>query len=210
MKIKLTYLILNFYFLILFSCTQRQARGDSAKAVQNTQQDSTYIDDSLIFCLSKTVLISIKNKDYKKFSQFIHQKLGIRFSPYAYVDTSVNMKFTPSKFMEEIANRNKFKWGRYDGSGASIFLTIENYFSKFVYNADFVNAEKFSLNKMIAGGNSRNNLEAVYSGCNYSESYFTGIDKKNKGMDWCCLRLVFKKENNIFYLVGLIHDQWTI
>jgi (p)ppGpp synthase/HD superfamily hydrolase len=29
-------------------------------------------------------------------------------------------------------------------------------------------------------------------------------------MDWRSLRLVFEKKNDIWYLVGIIHDQWTI
>jgi UDP-N-acetyl-2-amino-2-deoxyglucuronate dehydrogenase len=31
-----------------------------------------------------------------------------------------------------------------------------------------------------------------------------------EGMDWRSLRLVFEKKNDIWYLVGIIHDQWTI
>ena len=30
------------------------------------------------------------------------------------------------------------------------------------------------------------------------------------GMDWKSLRLVFQEKDNIWYLVGIIHDGWTI
>jgi hypothetical protein len=50
----------------------------------------------------------------------------------------------------------------------------------------------------------------VYRGDSYSEFYFPGFDPKYDGMDWRALRLVFKKENEKLYLVGIIHDQWTI
>jgi len=171
-------------------------------------QDTT--STKIIPELTKQVLAAIKNKDYKSFAEFIHPTLGVRFSPYAYIDTTGDIKFSHDKFLHEIKTQNKFDWGSYDGSGDTILLTVANYFSKFVYNADFLNAEKTSLNKIIGRGNSLNNLETVYKGCDFTESYFFGFDKKFDGMDWCCLRLVFKKYNERNYLVAIIHDQWTI
>jgi hypothetical protein len=38
----------------------------------------------------------------------------------------------------------------------------------------------------------------------------SGFDPEYEGMDWRSLRLVFEKKNDIWYLVGIIHDQWTI
>jgi hypothetical protein len=29
-------------------------------------------------------------------------------------------------------------------------------------------------------------------------------------MDWESLRLVFQEEGGVWYLVGVIHDEWTI
>ena len=204
-----TLLILSSAF-ILFSCSERQVQTDNNSVNDSSQTLIEVNSDSLILTLTKQVLTSIKHRDFKKLSDFIHPILGVRFSPYAYIDTTTDMKFTADNFIDQIKKRNKFNWGNYDGSGDTIFLTIEDYFSRFVYNADFLNAEKISLNKMIGGGNSLNNLETVYIGCRYSESYFSGFDKKFNGMDWCSLRLVFKRHQENFYLVGVVHDQWTI
>jgi hypothetical protein len=167
-------------------------------------------NDSLISAITKQVLTSLKNKDYKTFADFIHPTLGVRFSPYAYVDPANDMKFTADKFLNEIKKENKFNWGSYDATGDNILMTINDYFAGFVYNKDFLNAEKTGINKMIGGGNSLNNLETIYKGCDFSESYFSGFDKKFDGLDWCCLRLVFKKYKDKYYLVGIVHDQWTI
>ncbi|HEV8269657.1 MAG TPA: hypothetical protein VGQ04_00050, partial [Chitinophagaceae bacterium] len=70
--------------------------------------------------------------------------------------------------------------------------------------------EKRSVNKFIGAGNSLNNLEMVYKNCDFTESNFSGFDKKYEGMDWKTLRLVFKERNKRFYLIGIIHDEWTI
>ena len=38
---------------------------------------------------------------------------------------------------------------------------------------------------------------------------FPGIDPEKKGYDWCSLKLVFEPWQNNWYLVGLIHSEWT-
>lgn len=45
---------------------------------------------------------------------------------------------------------------------------------------------------------------------NYVEYHFPGFEKKYEGKDWKSLRLVFEKKNDRWYLVGIVHDQWTI
>ena len=90
-----------------------------------------------------------------------------------------------------------------------IVLSISNYFANYVYDADFVNAEKKGYDKIIGKGNSLNNLFEIYPLAHFSESHFTGFNKKYAGMDWKSLRLVFQPYKNSFYLVAIIHDQWT-
>jgi len=89
-------------------------------------------------------------------------------------------------------------------------MTLNDYMQKFVYDVDFVKPEKQSVNKSIGGGNSLDNLELIYKNCDFTESYFSGFEEKYGGMDWRSLRLVFKKRNGKFFLVGIVHDKWTI
>lgn len=201
---------------LLISCSENQPtieRNSVHDAIQTPDPQlpkESVKTDTTILMVSKQVLASLQKKDYKSFANCIHPALGVRFSPYAYIDTVNDITFDSDQFLREIKAQNKLNWGSYDGSGSTILLTTKDYFSTFVYNADFLYAEKTSLNKMIGFGNSLNNLESVYVGCDFTESYFSGFDKKYEGMDWCCLRLVFKKYLDHYYLVGIVHDQWTI
>ncbi|HJS55863.1 MAG TPA: hypothetical protein VJ765_15020, partial [Chitinophagaceae bacterium] len=95
-------------------------------------------------------------------------------------------------------------------TGDPIRMTLNNYMQRFVYDVDFVKPEKRSVNDFIAAGNSLNNLLSVYENCDFTESYFSGFEKKYEGMDWKSLRLVFKERNGRFLLVGIVHDEWTI
>lgn len=206
-----TLLNITILILILTSCKRGETKSNDILTSDKTQTKKVISNnDFLILTLTKEILTSIKNKDFPKFADFIHPTLGVRFSPYAYIDTTNDVKFNAKVFLDHIKEQNKFNWGGYDGSGDTILMTVVEYFKQFVYNADFLNAEKRTVNKMIGGGNSLNNLEEMYNGCNFSESYFSGFDKKFEGMDWCCLRLVFNKYNGKYYLVGIVHDQWTI
>ena len=75
-----------------------------------------------------------------------------------------------------------------------------------MYNTNFLNANQTVFNKMIGSGNSLNNLEQVYPNDFFTESYHPGKSE----MDWSCLRFIFKKDGDTFYLIGIVHDQWTI
>ncbi len=192
---------------------QEEVKTDSlpTDSISIPKQEPSVPNDSILIVLTKKVLTAIKNKNYIQLDEIIHPVIGIRLSPYGYIDTSKAIQLTREKFLSLVNNKKqKLNWGSYDGSGETILLTLEGYFKEFVYDVDFVNPEKLATNKMIGLGNSLNNLESIYPGLPFTESHFSGFDKKYEGMDWRSIRLVFKKEGDNYYLVAIIHDQWTI
>lgn len=165
--------------------------------------------DSSLLPLAKEVLKALDKKDYRSFANFIHPEKGILFTPYGYVDTSSDVRISRQVFLVMLSRKQPVKWGVFDGSGDDIRLTLPQYLAKFVYDAPFARPESFSLNKTLAKGNAVNNLEAIYPGLPYIESYFSGFDKKYGGLDWRSLRLVFEEFGGRYYLVALVHNQWT-
>lgn len=165
----------------------------------------------VLTALNKQILSFIKKKDYQSLSNYIHPVLGLRFTPYATVNFNNDVVVKPKELLKMIKDNNTHLfWGSYDGTGDPIDLTTTDYFSQFVYDVDFLNAEKITINKSSASGNSINNIDSIYPGCEYVENYFSGFDKQYGGMDWRALRLVFQKEGERYYLVGIVHDQWTV
>ena len=196
---------------LLISCKNSPQAGTSLPPAASTGKNAAADKDSILLSLTKQVLTIIKDKRYKELAAYIHPESGLRFSSYAYVDTTDDLRFTQASWLKALKkSQTPYTWGSYDGSGDAITLTIPEYFGKFVYDADFLHAEQVSVNKMIGGGNSLNNLETIYKDSDFTESYFSGFDKKLEGMDWRTLRLVFKKHNERYYLTGIVHDQWTI
>jgi hypothetical protein len=159
---------------------------------------------------SQEILYLIKDKDMGKLSTYIHPTKGVRFSPYAYVDINKYLVFTSSQVPELFQNTQVYHWGAYDGSGEPIQLSFKDYYEKFIYDVDFANAEIIGNNKPIGQGNTINNIKEAYPDAVFVEYHFPGFNPAYEGMDWRSLRLVFEKVNNTFYLVGIVHDEWTI
>jgi hypothetical protein len=142
-------------------------------------------------------------------SNYVHPVNGVRFSPYAFVKDT-DQVFPADKVSSLMADSKVYTWGTYDGSGEPIKLTFLDYYAKFVYDVDFTNAPQMALNHRLGVGNSIDNSSEFYPDAMIVEYYFPGFDLQYAGMDWRSLRLVFTEYNNIWYLAGIIHDQWTI
>ena len=189
-------------------------KTDSLLKIKNIQDSirSVQRKDSLLLKTTQTILTLLKNKNYLAFANYIHPVEGIRFSPYGFVDTVHDIRLSKQKFINELGQpvQDMIVWGEFDGTGDPIKMTLNNYMQRFVYDVDFAKPEKRSINEFLGGGNSLNNLELVYKNCDFTESHFPGFDKKYGGMDWRSLRLVFKVRDRKFFLVGIVHDEWTI
>lgn len=157
-----------------------------------------------------SILQILKEKKYKEITQYIHPELGIRFSPYGYVNVKDHLHFTREEFAKQLNENQTLVWGYSDGKGEPIRLDTEGYFSKYVYNANYIEAEKQSYNEIIESGNSLINMDEVYPDSDFVEYHFSGFEDRFFGMDWCSLRLVFKFHHRKPYLVAIIHDEWTI
>ncbi len=140
---------------------------------------------------------------------FVHPEGGVRFSPYGYVDTKDD-RVLDAAALGSPDEGGPLRWGHFDGTGEPIDLTIREYFERFVFDVNFVDAPEVGYNTRIGSGNSIDNSPEVYPDGIRVEYHFPGFDAKYAGLDWRSLRLVFEYENNCWYLTGIIHDQWTI
>ncbi|MET0461706.1 MAG: hypothetical protein ABW007_01075 [Chitinophagaceae bacterium] len=165
--------------------------------------------DTALLDLSRIVLTALKQQDITKLNQYVSPEFRLRFSPYAFIDTS-SKAFTPYELTAAFNKSTIFEWGSYDGSGDPIKMNIRQYFNKFVYNKDYLAAPKSSVNTFLGSGNSLNNLKEIYPADLFTEFYFPGFDAKYDGMDWQTIRLVFRQAKGKTYLIAVVHDQWTI
>ena len=160
--------------------------------------------------LSDEVLHMLKDKDMSKLSKLVHPDKGVRFTPYSYVDVNKDVNITASEFTGLMAETKKRLWGSFDGTGDPIDMTFSEYYKKFVYDADFLEAPQIVFNQPVQRGNSLVNLNEIYPDASFIEYHFPGIDPQYNGMDWRSLILLWEQKDGNWYLVGIIHNQWTI
>ena len=158
---------------------------------------------------AKQVINAIKLRQMSRLASFVHPTKGLRFSPYSYIDPQTDSLFTAAQLKNLHSSRRRYIWGTFDGSGEQIRLTFANYYKRFIYDRDYINAPVISYNKIAKQGNSTNNLSEIYPKSVFVEYHFPG-SKKYSGLDWRSLRLVFENKAGAWFLVGIVHDQWTI
>ncbi|TDH24192.1 hypothetical protein EXU57_15365 [Segetibacter sp. 3557_3] len=204
-------------FLVLLACNQKQPD----KADQNNNRPDTPLSttppvdtmlntkqekDTMLLQTATRLLQAMKAKNFTEVAAGIHAGKGVRFVTYGYIDTNKQKAFSKEEFLTLTKQQETRNWGIYDGSGDPINLTLPKYFGRFVYDVDFLNANK-TVNKVI-GNTAINNIKTVYPQSNFVQYYFEGIDPKFGGMDWKSLIMVFEENDHNFRLVAVIHDQW--
>jgi len=205
----------------MYSCQQKKANSKSTEYSNEKQDTAVYKPkraDTLsandttpsLDSLGSQVLRLLKNKDFQQLTSVIHPALGLRFSPYGFIDTAHQQRLSVSEIISLSQTNKKIVWGNFDGSGEPILLTIQGYFDRFVNDADYLHAPKVSADTTAETSNSINNIITLYPQAHYIEFYFPGFNPKYSGMDWKALRLVFSNYKNKPYLVAVVHAQWTI
>lgn len=221
-KIKVEYYknmkkaVLLLFFAAAVSCKKNPEKfvndkADSGQPLQNEKvrdKSGAMDEETALKAANEAVLQALHDKNYKRFSEFIHPKKGVRFSMYAFVSPEGDKLFSKSDFIKYQPTKTIFTWGLLDGSGDPYQSTITGYLIQWVYSKDFA-AGQVSINEFQGMGNSMNNLREVYPKADFTENFVKGSGESAE-MDWKCLRLVFERFNGKYYLVGVINDQWTI
>lgn len=157
------------------------------------------------------VMTALKEKDMDQLAVWAHPGRGIRFSPFAYVDTENDLVFTRDEVEKLMEDPAKQVWRVFEGSGEVIELTFADYYKWYIYDADFEQDAGIAVNKELGKEQNSGNLKEVYPEANHDivEYYIGGLDLAEEGMDWRSLYLVFETNGDNHKLVGIVHDQWT-
>ncbi|HZJ99630.1 MAG TPA: hypothetical protein VFC79_06470 [Tissierellaceae bacterium] len=187
----------------------RDRDDDNNDHIDNDDDDHDEVSDNLLLSTVR-VLELLKDKDMDDLDDFVHPSKGVRFSPYGYVDTDNHLVFTADQVDDLDDDSQIYTWGDYDGSGEPIELDFNDYYDRFIFDEDFSDPQIIGNNVIIGQGNTLVNIEEVYPDGHFVELHFEGFDSQYEGMDWRSLRLVFETIDGDWYLVGIIHDEWTI
>ena len=170
-----------------------------------TLKDTTAQQKTDVEMVSAQLVNVLHDRDMNKFAEFVHPTKGVRFSPYEFVES--NHVVMPTDLARSKDNINAYIWGYYDGSGLPITLTFDAYYERFIYDRDYVHAPRVTRNGTIGNGNTTNNIRQFYPQSVWMEYHFPATPRRS---DWNSLWLVFEDYRGEWYLVAIVHGEWTI
>ena len=160
------------------------------------------------------IVRALREQDWDAVAAAVHPGVGARFSPYAFVrmgeGEDADRVFSAAELAGLAGDETIYHWGVFDGSGEPIEMSFIDYYARFIYDADFGWPYAVAYNEIVGSGNTINNLAEVYPQAEVVEYHLAGSDPRFGGMDWRSLRLALEKVGDTWYLVGLVHDEWTI
>jgi hypothetical protein len=171
--------------------------------------------DGEVAARAAQAITGLRDRDMAALSTLVHPDKGLRFSPYTYVRVGPgdpggeDLVFSAEQVRDASDDGTVYLWGRFDGSGEPIFATFSDYYARFLYDADFAQPHVVGFDQEVGWSSMINNIDEVYPGAVTVEYHFEGFDPQYDGMDWRSLRLVFEQQDGTWYLVGIVHDEWT-
>lgn len=153
---------------------------------------------------------AIARRDFAALSSYVHPDRGVTFTPYSTVDFTTDLTFTPDQIHGLEQDQTTYVWGLEDGRGLPIQMTMSQYLDRYVWDADYTRAPEIGIDRIITGGNALENLTEAYEDCRFVDFCHPSADPVNDGLDWSSLKLVFRGEADGWYLVGVVHGEWTI
>lgn len=180
------------------------ARDPSRAAEQGKKTDSD------VLVVAKQVVDAFKARDAERLAELTHPQKGVRFSPYAYVDEGSDRVLSRTEIEGFWQAKTAYRWGFADGTGDPIDMTPRQYFERFIMDRDFAHPSSIKVNDDRASGNTGNNAASVYPQGARVE-YYVGPEpgQGEPEIDWAALRLVFEELGGSWYLIAVIHDEWT-
>ena len=132
--IKNYFIFLGLLFLLMISSCKQNSPGGYSQTLPSAvikKNEAKTTRDSLKQ-LNSEILQLFKQKDYGKLAEYIGPK-GVRFSMYAFIDTANDKHFSQSDFVKYANTDVKFTWGKRDGTGEPLVLSIRDYLEKWVF-----------------------------------------------------------------------------
>lgn len=202
----LALLILIGIFITLFART-KIIRDKQPRSGITIKTVSAECDDDKLKEEAVQILAAIRAQDYVALSEVVHPEYGILFSPYPTVNLSSDRCLTAAQVSDFSRDFSKYIWGTYDGTGEPIDLTVQDYLSRFVLDAEFEKGT-IAVNAIQHTGNALENLEEVFDGCRYVDFYLPASEAD--GLNWRSIHLVFEEYKGRLFLTAIIHSEYTV
>lgn len=191
--------------------TEEETKDETTDIETNEEEEAVPPkgDKELVLENAEKVIGSLQDQDFEELSTYVSSEKGVLFSPYAHIEDDA-VTFKQEDLLHFFHSEEEYTWGVRDGSGEPIKLIPSKYYSEFIYDASYHQADEVVYNPEQARGNTIKNIKDTFPESQVVEYYVKGTEE-NGNMDWKALNLVFEKNSkDEWKLVAIVHDQWTI
>lgn len=178
---------------------------------QNTPSNPRDLDyQKLLAGREQKVILALKQQDMNALAAYVHPVKGVRFSPYMFINPETDLIFSAERIRGFFRDQTARVWGYFEDTATPLKLTNEAYYKSYIYDENYVFADKINFNREIKGSLTAGNVFEVYPKGIVVEYLCSKNGNPDEDSAWRDLKLVFSAEGKIWYLVGIIHDQWSI
>jgi len=187
-----------------------QSGGAGSSSAPANPEPLDAADNFLLLNAACVVNRCLQQGNWSELASYVHPDRGVTFTPYSTVDPDSDLNFTAGQIKGLAQDQTVYTWGFVDGRGVPIQMTMTQYLERYVYDKDYTLVPEIGVDRIMTGGNALENLPEAYPGCRFVDFSFPSSDPVNDGLDWSSLKLVFQPEGERWYLVGIVHGEWTI
>ncbi len=183
--------------------------GATSADASTSQQDTEALPDQkgrLVIAAMKAMR-AIAEQDFEALASFVDPEEGVTFTPYSTVDPTSNLTFSADNLAAAGEDDTSYVWGLSSSDSSPIKMTVPEYFDSYVWNANYWDVAEIGIDTVLHSGNSLENVADAYPDCHFVDFYLPATDGTDR--DWSSLKLVFRLSGSDWYLVGIIHSEWT-
>lgn len=185
--------------------------AETSSNTTSTQESESFrvTDSNRLLQTAFLTLTALNNKDYTTLSALVHKEKGLRLTPYSTVNLESDLVMTTQEIKDLAQDNSLYSWGVDLATGSPISLSPSDYFARYVTKLNYANAPNIATDVVILRGNALENLIESYPEARFVDFSFPVVDPEASGSDWSSLKLVFEAGEDAWYLVGIVHGEWT-
>lgn len=173
--------------------------GNSSIASDNESNPSLVVS-------AYRVLESIRDQDFAALSSYVDPEEGVTVTPFSTVSFSNDVRLSAQEIGGAAGGDTDYIWGVTPSEGEPIRLTIPEFFSSFLWDADYANAPEIGIDTVLYTGNAQENVADAYPDCQFVDFCLASQGEDN--LEWSSLKLVFSQKDGQWKLVGIVHSKW--
>lgn len=185
---------------------EEDTASGSAEGINEGEENGENLEPESFVDEAFLIYDLLKNYNIPELVKYIHPDMDLIYSPYGFIREPV--KFSALDLINASISDSVYLWGFYDGSGDSILMTFPEYHKDFVFCNEFSRHIDTAINRPGNPSNSLDNFLEIFPEGGYVDFYVKGTEEYGF-LDWRSLRLGFVKKGRKWYLVAIIHDEWT-